>query len=93
MPHGLGHTLSDVSELSEFPEEHEHAGVNGRLDALRSPPLQIISSQRVLAPLERRSKVLARELEAEAEASSPQAVLSANGLKMTTPAPRPSMWR
>ena len=32
--------------------------------------LQISSSQRVLAPLERRSKVLARELEAEAEAQA-----------------------
>ena len=71
-------TSSDVSELSELPEEHEHAGVNGDASMLSAAPsadnilgvhsLQISSSQRVLAPLERRSKVLARELEAEAEA-------------------------
>jgi serine/threonine/tyrosine protein kinase RAD53 len=79
-PRGLDHTLSDVSELSELPEEHEHAGVNGDASMLSAAPsaddmlgvhsLQINSSQRVLAPLERRSKVLARELEAEAEAQA-----------------------
>jgi hypothetical protein len=58
-PHGLDHTLSDVSELSELPEEH--AGVNGDASMLSAAPsaddmfgvrsLQINSSQRVLAPL------------------------------------------
>jgi serine/threonine/tyrosine protein kinase RAD53 len=77
-PRGLDHTLSDVSELSELPEDDEHAGVNGDASMLSAAPstdamlgvhsLQISSSQRALAPLERRSKVLARELEAEAEA-------------------------
>ncbi|KAF8494633.1 kinase-like protein [Russula emetica] len=78
--HGLDRTLSDVSELSELPEDNEHAGVNGDASMLSAAPstdvmlgvhsLQINASQRVLAPLERRSKVLARELEAEAEAQA-----------------------
>jgi serine/threonine/tyrosine protein kinase RAD53 len=77
--HGLGldRNLSDVSELSELPEDNEHAGVNGDASMLSAAPstdvmlgvhsLQINSPQRVRPPLERRSKVLARELEAEAE--------------------------
>ena len=70
--------MSDVTELSELPEEHELAGVNGDASMLSAAPsaddmlgvhsLQISSSLRVLASLERCSKVLARELEAEAEA-------------------------
>lgn len=78
--HGLGldRNLSDVSELSELPEDNEHAGVNGDASMLSAAPstdvmlgvhsLQINSPQRARPPLERRSKVLARELEAEAEA-------------------------
>jgi len=76
--HGLDRNLSDVSELSELPEDNEHAGVNGDASMLSAAPstdvmlgahsLQINSPQRARAPLERRSKVLARELEAEAEA-------------------------
>jgi hypothetical protein len=78
--HGLGRNLSDVSELSELSEDNEHAGVNGDASMLSAAPstdfmlgvhsLQINSSQRVPPPLERRSKVLARELEAEAEAQA-----------------------
>ena len=65
-PRGLDYTLSDVSELRELPEEHQHAGVNGDASMLSAAPsaddmlsvhsLQISSSQRVLAPLEQRSK-------------------------------------
>ena len=71
-------SLSDVSELSELPDDDEHAGVNGDASMLSAAPssddmlgvhsLQINSPQRTRPPLERRSKVLARELEAEAEA-------------------------
>jgi serine/threonine/tyrosine protein kinase RAD53 len=78
--HGLGRNLSDVSELSELSEDNEHAGVNGDASMLSAAPstdvmmgvrsLQINSSQRVPPPLERRSNVLARELEAEAEAQA-----------------------
>ena len=76
--HGLDRTLSDVSELSELPEDNEQSGVNGDASMLSAAPstdvmlgvhsLQIDSSQRVRPPLERRSKVLARESEAEAKA-------------------------
>lgn len=79
--HSLERNLSDVSELSELPDENEHgAGVNGDASMLSAAPstdvmlgvhsLQINSPQRTRAPLERRSKVLARELEAEAEAQA-----------------------
>jgi len=78
--HGLDRNLSDVSELSELPEDNEHAGVNGDASMLSAAPstdvmlgvhsLQINSPQRGRPPLERRSKVLARELEAEAEAQT-----------------------
>ena len=80
MQHGLDRNFSDVSELSDLPEENEHAGVNGDASMLSAAPstddmfgvhsLQINSSQRARPPLERRSKVLARELEAEAEAQA-----------------------
>ena len=78
--HGLGRNLSDVSELSELSEDSEHAGVNGDASMLSAAPstgdmfgvhsLHINSPQRARPPLERRSKVLARELEAEAEAQA-----------------------
>jgi serine/threonine/tyrosine protein kinase RAD53 len=78
--HGLDRNLSDVSELSELSEDNEHARVNGDTSMLSAAPstdvmlgvnsLQINSSQRGRPPLERRSKVLARELEAEAEAQA-----------------------
>ena len=78
--HGLGHNLSDLSELSELPEDDGHAEVNGDASMLSAAPstdvmlgvnsLQINSPQRGRPPLERRSKVLARELEAEAEAQA-----------------------
>ena len=108
---GLDRTLSDVSELSELPEDYENAGVNGDASMLSAAPstdamldvnsLQINSSQRARPPLERRSKVLARELEAEAQAATekagpllrPQAALSAHGPKLTTPVPQSSMRR
>jgi serine/threonine/tyrosine protein kinase RAD53 len=80
MQHGLDHNLSDVSELSALPEDDEHAGVNGDASMLSAAPstdvmlgvhsLQINTPQRARPPLERRSKVLARELEAEAEAQA-----------------------
>ena len=77
----LERNLSDVSELSELPDENANgAGVNGDASMLSAAPstdvmlgvhsLQINSPQRARAPLERRSKVLARELEAEAEAQA-----------------------
>jgi len=72
--HGLESNLSDVSELSELPDEDGHgAGVNGDASMVSTAPSVDImpgvhSAQRARAPLERRSKVLARELEAEAEA-------------------------
>lgn len=78
--HGLGRTLSDVSELSELSEDSGHAGVNGDASMVSAAPstddmfgvhsLHINSSQRVRPPLERRSNVLARELEAEAKAQA-----------------------
>jgi hypothetical protein len=78
---GLERSLSDVSELSELPDDDEHGtGVNGDASMLSAAPsvddmpgvhsLQINSPQRARAPLERRSKVLARESEAEAEAQA-----------------------
>ncbi|KAI0282349.1 kinase-like domain-containing protein [Russula aff. rugulosa BPL654] len=77
MQHGLDRNLSDVSELSALPEDDEHAGVNGDASMLSAAPstdvmlgvhsLQINTPQRARPPLERRSKVLARELESEAE--------------------------
>ncbi len=92
-PH-LERNLSDVSELSELPEENEHAGINGDASMLSAAPsadvmlsvhsLQINSLQRIRPPLERRSKVLARELEAEAEAhaaTSEAAASSPTGAK------------
>ena len=79
-PHGLGRSLSDVSELSELSEDNEHAGVNGDASMLSAAPstddmpgvhsLHINSPQRARPPLERRSKVLARESEAEAKAAT-----------------------
>ena len=80
MQYGLHRGLSDVSELSELSEDNEHARVNGDASMLSAAPstdamlgvhsLQIDSSQRARPPLERRSKVLARELEAEGEAQA-----------------------
>ena len=80
MQYGLRRGLSDVSELSELSEDNEHAGVNGDASMLSAAPStdamlgvhshQIDSSQRARPPLERRSKVLARELEAEGEAQA-----------------------
>ena len=88
---GLDRNLSDVSELSELPEDNEHVGVNDDASMLSAAPstdvmlgvhsLQINSPQRVRPPLERRSKVLARELEAEAEAQT-----AASGAAGTSPA-------
>ena len=83
--------LSGLSELSALPEvdEVEHAGVNGDVSMLSAAPstdvmpvlgvnsLQINSSQQARPPLERRSKVLARELEAEAGAQASQAAAAA----------------
>jgi len=66
--YNVDRTLSDVSELSELPEEDDHAGANG--------DVSMISAEiaRIRRPLERRSKVLARELAAEAETHpSPEA--------------------
>jgi len=74
----LSRSLSNVSELSELPDDDERARLNGDASMLSAAPstsdmlgvdsLQINSPQRARPPLERRSKVLARELEAEAEA-------------------------
>ena len=79
-------SLSDVSELSELPEEDNHGGANGDASMISAVPssfdmlgvqgLKINSPEkaRTRRPLERRSKVLARELAAEAEAHpSPEA--------------------
>jgi ser/thr/tyr protein kinase RAD53 len=87
--HGLDRNLSDLSELSALPEGDEHGEVNGDASMLSAAPstdvmlgvhsLQINSSQRVLPPLERRSKVLARELEAEADAQASATAQAAAG--------------
>jgi len=78
---GIGRGLSDVSELSEFPED-DPVGANGDASMLSAVPssddmpgvhdLNINSPPQARArrPLERRSKVLARELAAEAEAEA-----------------------
>jgi hypothetical protein len=85
--HGLDRNLSDVSEHPELPNEDEHARVNGDASMLSAAPSsdvmlgvhapQITSPQRAHPPLERRSKVFARELEAEAEGEAQQAATSA----------------
>jgi len=82
----IDRALSDVSELSELPEEDDHGGANGDASMISAVPsssdmlgvqaLSINSPEkaRTRRPLERRSKVLARELAAEAEAHpSPEA--------------------
>jgi len=78
---GIGRGLSNVSELSEFPEDDLN-GANGDASMLSAVPssddmpgvhdLNINSppQSRPRRPLERRSKVLARELAAEAEAEA-----------------------
>ena len=84
--YSVGRSLSDVSELSELPEEDDHAGANDDASMIPAVPssddmlsvhaLSINSPEiaRIRRPLERRSKVLARELAAEAEAHpSPEA--------------------
>jgi len=82
----IDRSLSDVSELSELPEEENHGGANGDASMISALPsssdmlgvqaLSINSPEkaRTRRPLERRSKVLARELAAEAEVHpSPEA--------------------
>ena len=84
--YNVDRSLSDVSELSELPEEDDHAGANGDVSMISAVPssvnmlgvhaLNINSPEiaRIRRPLERRSKVLARELAAEAEVHpSPEA--------------------
>lgn len=84
--YNVSRSLSDVSELSELPEDDDHAGANGDMSMISAAPssddvlgvhgLNINSPEiaRIRRPLERRSKVLARELAAEAEAHpSPEA--------------------
>jgi len=75
----IDRALSDVSELSELPEEDDHGGANGDASMISAVPsssdmlgVQALSinspdKARTRRPLERRSKVLARELAAEAE--------------------------
>jgi hypothetical protein len=82
---GLQRSLSDVSELSELPEDGERLDVDGTPgwssaapssdDMLGVHKLSIKSpaQARTRPPLERRSKVLSRELEAEAEAAAASA--------------------
>ena len=91
--HGLDRNLSELSELSEVSEENEHAGANGDASMLSAAPstdamfgvdsLHINSPQKVRQPLERRSKVLARELEAEAEAEANKAGATASSSSPT----------
>ena len=91
--------LSGLSELSALPEDDERAGVNGDVSMLSAAPstdvmlgvnsLQINSSQRGRPPLERRSKVLARELEAEAEAQVSQAAAAGASSSPSGGAKRP----
>jgi len=96
---GLDRKLSDVSELSELPEDDEHVGMNGDASMLSAAPsadvmlgvhsLQIDSSQRMRPlPLERRSNVLARELEAESEAAQAAASEAVTGSSPTGGAKR-----
>jgi hypothetical protein len=79
----MGNSLSDVSELSEIPEEDHNISANGDASMLSAVPssddmpgvdlLDINSpakaGTRRPLPLERRSNVLAREAEAEAHAA------------------------
>jgi hypothetical protein len=78
---GIGRGLSDVLELSEFPEDDLN-DANGDASMLLAVPssddmpgvhdlnINLPPQSRVRRPLERRSKVLARELAAEAEAEA-----------------------
>ena len=78
-------SLSDVSELSEFPEDNQNMGANGDASMLSAAPssddmpgvdlLNINSpaKSRAWRRLERHSRVLAREAEAEAQAASENA--------------------
>lgn len=82
-----GKSLSDVSELSEIPEEDNNISANGDASMLSAVPssddmpgvdlLDINSPAKAGArrplPLERRSNVLAREAEAEAHAAPKEA--------------------
>jgi len=81
--YAMHRSLSDVSELSEIPEDYDNIGTNGDASLLAAEPssedmlgvdaLTINSpavSRHGRRPLERRSKVLARELAAEAEAQA-----------------------
>jgi len=82
-PTMMGNSLSDVSELSEIPEEDHNISANGDASMLSAVPssddmpgvdlLDINSpakaGTRRPLPLERRSNVLAREAEAEAHAA------------------------
>jgi serine/threonine protein kinase len=82
---GRHYSLSDISELSEFPEDDHDIGANGDASMLSVAPssdcipsvglLNINTPAKAHArrPLERRSKVLAREAEAEAQAVSKEA--------------------
>jgi hypothetical protein len=77
---GFNRRLIDVSELSKFPEDNQNSAASD--DASMSTPsfddipgvdlLNINSAVKAQTrhPLERRSKVLAREAEAEAQAAS-----------------------
>ena len=76
----IDRSLGDVSELSELSKEDNRGGANGDASMISALPsssdmlsvhgLSINSPEkaRTRRPLERRSKVLARELAAEAEA-------------------------
>ena len=82
----IDRSLSDVSEISDLPEEDNHGGANGDASMISALPsssdmlsvhglsINLTRKARTRRPLERRSKVLARELAAEAEAHpSPEA--------------------
>jgi serine/threonine protein kinase len=98
----IDRSLSDVSELSELPEEDDHGGANGDASMISALPsssdmlgvqgLNINSPEKARArrPLERRSKVLARELAAEAEAHpSPEAEAEAEAAEPAASASTP----
>jgi len=85
MQPGLPRSLSEVSALSALPEDGEGLDIDGDAPMFSAAPssddmlgvhnLRIKSpgQARTRPPLERRSKVLARELEAEAEANAASA--------------------
>jgi hypothetical protein len=93
---GIGRGLSDVSELSEFPED-DLVGANGDASMLSAVPssddmpgvhdLNINSppQSRARRPLEHRSKVLVRELPAKAEAEAQTAADAESAASGATP--------